>query len=29
MLTKLDEINLINASNASDNFLNTNFFWSE
>ncbi|MDB2605276.1 hypothetical protein N9Y41_00990 [Planktomarina temperata] len=29
MLTKLDEINLINASNASDDFLNKNFVRSE
>ena len=29
MLSKLDEINLINASNVSDNFLNENFVSSE
>ena len=29
MLTKLDEINLINASNASDDFLEKNFVRSE
>ena len=29
MLTKLDEINLLNASNASDGFLNKNFVRSE
>jgi hypothetical protein len=29
MLTKLDEMRLVSASNASDDFLNKNFVWSE